>query len=182
MFTLTLPFGYQEISADAQLTLGNVVLKGQFSENVFTVGDPVAAASLGWNKENWHWTVSGALNVPIGDYDETRSANFAFNRWGLDTTGALTYLDLGTGWEASVMPGFTFNGENDDTDYDSGTEFHFEASISKTFKNGLMLGLVVEKRKLRFQVGYKAIESSSVSINPRLLGLAQNKPQWKHSR
>ena len=142
MFTLTLPFGYQEVSADARLSLGNVVLEGAFSEDVFTVGDPVAAASLGWNKKNWHWTVSGALNVPIGDYDEDRSANFAFNRWGLDTTGALTYLDLGTGCEASVAAGFTFNGENDDTDYDSGTEFHIETSVSKTFQSGLMLGLV----------------------------------------
>jgi hypothetical protein len=142
MFTLTLPFGYQEIFADAQLSLGQVVLKGQFSEDVFTVGDPVVAASLGWNKENWHWTLSGAVNVPIGDYDENRSVNFAFNRWGLDTTGALTYLDPGTGWEASVTPGITFNGENDDDDYDSGTEFHFEVGISKTFQNGLMLGLV----------------------------------------
>ena len=80
MLTLTLPFGYQEVSADAELSLGGVALKGRFSEDVFTVGDPVAAASLGWNRDNWHWTVSGALNIPIGDYDDDRSANFAFNR------------------------------------------------------------------------------------------------------
>ncbi len=141
MLSLTLPFGYQDISADAQLSFGGLVLKGRFSEDVFTVGDPVAVATLGWNEDNWHWTVSGALNIPIGDYDEDRSANFAFNRWGVDTTGGVTYLDLGTGWEASMAAGLTFNGENKDTDYDSGTEFHLEAGVSKTFQNGLMLGL-----------------------------------------
>ncbi len=141
MFTLTIPFGYQEVTADAQLSLGGEVLKGRFKDDVFTVGDPVAGASLGWNKDKWHWTVYSALNIPIGDYDEDRSANFAFNRWGLDTTGAVTYLDLATGWEASLAAGLTFNGENDDTDYDSGTEFHLEAGVSKTFQNGLMLGL-----------------------------------------
>ena len=141
MLTLTLPFGYQEFTADAQLSLGGVVLGGRFSDDVFTVGDPVAGASLGWNKDNWHWTVFGALNIPIGDYDDDRSVNFAFNRWGLDTTGAVTYLDLSTGWEASLAAGATFNGENSDSDYDSGTEFHLEVGVSKTFQNGLMLGL-----------------------------------------
>ena len=141
MLTLTLPFGYQEVTADAQLSLGGFVLGGRFTDDIFTIGDPVAAASLGWNKEKWHWTLTAALNVPIGDYDEDRLANFSFNRWGLDTTGAVTYLDLVSGWEASVAAGLTFNGENDDTDYDSGTEFHLEAGVSKTFQNGLMLGL-----------------------------------------
>ena len=142
MLTLTLPFGYQEVTADAQLSLGGVVLKGRFTDDVFAVGDPVAGASLGWNKDKWHWMVFGALNIPIGDYDDDRSANFAFNRWGVDTTGAVTYLDLATGWEASLAAGVTFNGENNDSDYDSGTEFHLEVGASKTFQNGLMLGLV----------------------------------------
>ncbi len=141
MLTLTLPFGYQEVTADAQLSLGGEVLKGRFTDDVFTVGDPVAGTSLGWNKDKWHWMVFGALNIPIGDYDDDRSANFAFNRWGLDTTGAVTYLDLATGWEASLAAGVTFNGENNDSDYDSGTEFHLEVGVSKTFQNGLMLGL-----------------------------------------
>ena len=59
----------------------------------------------------------------------------------MDTTVAVTHLDLATGWEASIAAGLTFNGENDDTDYDSGTEFHLEAGISKTFQNGFLLGL-----------------------------------------
>ncbi|MCZ6773282.1 MAG: transporter [Proteobacteria bacterium] len=141
MLTLTLPFGYQKVTADAQLSLGGAALRGRFTDDVFTVGDPVAGASLGWNKDNWHWTVFGALNVPIGDYDGRRSANFAFNRWAQDTTGAVTYLDPATGMEASLAAGVTFNGENIDTDYDSGTEFHLEVGVSKTFQNGLMLGL-----------------------------------------
>lgn len=141
MLTLTIPFGYQELSADAQLSLFGLVLKGRFTEDVFTVGDPVAGASLGWSKDKWHWMAIGALNIPIGDYAADRSVNFAFNRWALDTTGAVTYLDLATGWEASLTAGFTFNGENNDSDYDSGTEFHLEVGASKTFQNGLMLGL-----------------------------------------
>ena len=53
----------------------------------------------------------------------------------------MTYLDAKRGHEVSVTAGFTFNGENPDTDYRTGTEFHVEWAlmqhVSKTFAFGI---------------------------------------------
>ncbi|MGO7845172.1 transporter, partial [Rhizobium johnstonii] len=35
---------------------------------VFTVGDPVLGALLGWESGNFHWQTGLLVNVPIGDY------------------------------------------------------------------------------------------------------------------
>ncbi len=141
MLTLTLPFGYQKVSIDTELSIAGIKLRDNFSEDVFTYGDPVVGLTLGWNEANWHWTLSGRLNVPIGDYDKNSAANFGFNRWGFDTTGAVTYFDPKLGWEISFAAGITLNGENRDIDYKSGTELHLEAGVTKTFENGLAIGV-----------------------------------------
>lgn len=142
MFTATFPFGYQKVSGDAQFSLDGIQLKNRFSESDVLYGDPVLGLSLGWKKEAWHWSVLTLFNIPVGDYDKDRTTNIAFNRWGFDLSGAVTWLDPAAGWEISLKPGFTFNGENDDTDYESGTEFHLEARIAKLFANGWSAGLV----------------------------------------
>jgi hypothetical protein len=53
----------------------------------------------------------------------------------------VTWLDPNLGLEVSTAAGFTFNGENPDTDYQTGTEFHVEWALmqhlSKTFAVGL---------------------------------------------
>ncbi len=147
---LIVPFGWQDISADASalatLTLpdGRTVQRGrQFgvSDDTFSFGDPVGLAQLGWHRGNWHWRVAGLLNIPIGAYDQNSIANMGFNRWAFDAHAAVTWLDPTRGLEASTTAGFTFNGNNSDTDYRTGTEFHVEfalmQSLSKTFALGL---------------------------------------------
>lgn len=41
----------------------------------------------------------------------------------------MTWLDPKTGLELSAAAGFTFNGENRDTDYKTGAEFHVEWAV-----------------------------------------------------
>jgi len=136
----TVPWGGQ--SVDASLALGNGLLGASRSDTVFTIGDPVVGAALGWHNGNWHWTAGFLVNVPIGDYQEGELANVAFHRWGADLNGGLTYFDPATGWEVSGLAGFTFNGENPATDYTTGTEFHFEGALTKTFSPQFSAGLV----------------------------------------
>ena len=143
LLALALPFGQKNISAEAALDIrGNTVLERDLSEDDFTLGDPVAVAGLGWNRGFWHWTASAAVNVPVGDYQKGRATNLAFNRWGLDLTGALTWLNTENGRELSLAAGYTTHWENEDTDYDSGDEVHLEAGLSQSLPNGLTLGLV----------------------------------------
>ncbi|MGB5216620.1 MAG: transporter [Anderseniella sp.] len=131
---LTVPVGWQEISA----SLGGPGVK----DDDFEVGDPVLVGALGWHDGNFHWQIGGLLNVPIGSWNDGDLVNLGFNRWAFDLTGAVTYLGLAAGIELSTAVGVTFNSENLDTGYDSGTEFHAEFAASKLFANGMSLGVV----------------------------------------
>jgi hypothetical protein len=54
---------------------------------------------------------------------------------------AVTWLDPARGLELSVATGFTFNWENPDTDYKTGTEFHVEWAVLQHFSKTFALGL-----------------------------------------
>lgn len=133
-FSATIPVG--SLDVDAQI--------GRFgiSDDIFTVGDPVAAAMIGWNAGNFHWTLGTLVNFPIGDYQEGEIANIAFHHWGTDVNGALTWLDPQLGIDLSAAAGLTFNDENHATDYETGTEFHLEWAASKMFSPQFNAGLV----------------------------------------
>ena len=64
-----------------------------------------------------------------------------FNRWAGDLTGSLTWLDPKSGIEVSLAPGVTFNGENPDTNYKTGTEFHIEAAVMKHVSKEFAFGV-----------------------------------------
>jgi hypothetical protein len=139
----SLPIAWQEVSVDATLSGPNGgVLSGARSQQSFEVGDPYLQAIIGSSSGNWHWNVAGAVNVPLGQWEQGSLVNLGFNRWAGDVTGSLTYLDLAEGWQASAALGFTFNGKNLDIDYDSGTEMHLEWSLSKFTASGFSFGLV----------------------------------------
>ena len=151
-FGAIVPFGSKDVDFDldvlATLNLGPPInrtfTRGQtFSESDSSTefGDPVLNALIGWHEGKWHWNVSALINVPIGPWSNTSSSNLSFNHWGLDTTAAVTWLDPETGLEVSAAPGFTFNWENPDTDYRTGTEFHVEFAALKHFSPKFAVGV-----------------------------------------
>jgi hypothetical protein len=151
-FGAIVPVGWKDVNTDidalATLTLGppiNQTLqqRGQFnlSDSSTKFGDPVLNALIGWHEGNWHWNVSVLVNVPIGPWSNTSSSNLSFNHWGVDTTAAVTWLDPNIGFEISVAPGFTFNWENPDTDYRTGTEFHVEFAAVQHFTKNFAAGV-----------------------------------------
>lgn len=145
-----LPIGWQDASIDidalATLTLANgkTLTKGgrlTLDDDTFNFGDPQLTALLGWHRGNWHSNVAGLLNVPIGAYDKDNIVNMGFNRWAFDATAATTWFNPQKGHEASVAAGFTFNGDNDATNYKTGTEFHVEAALMQHFSKAFAIGL-----------------------------------------
>jgi hypothetical protein len=140
-FSVAVPIGWKSVSAGATIDLPGGEQKVDFQDDGTHIGDPVLGASLGWHEGNWHWSLGTLVNVPIGYWKRGDVTNMGFNRWAVDVTGALTYLDLKTGIELSGAAGFTFNGENDDTNYKTGTEFHLEGAAMQHFSKSFALGI-----------------------------------------
>jgi hypothetical protein len=138
--SVSVPIGWKSVSAEAALVGGPGPGIGIDDDDAH-VGDPVLGASLGWNEGSWHWSIGTLVNVPIGYWERGDVTNIGFNRWAADFTGAVTYLDMKTGIELSAAAGFTFNGENDETDYKTGTEFHLEGAAMQHFSKTLSLGI-----------------------------------------
>jgi hypothetical protein len=139
----TVPIGWK--NTDADLTLAGPLgggASGSVSDNVFTVGDPILGALIGWEAGSFHWQVGTLVNVPIGDYQEGEISNIAFNHWGADINAAVTWLDPTVGLDLSAAVGMTFNAENPATDYRTGNEFHFEWAAVQHFNEQFDAGLV----------------------------------------
>lgn len=79
-----------------------------------------------------------------------------------DFGGAYTFLDPKTGWEACATAGVTFNFENPDTDYSSGTSLHLDWAVSRFLSEQLHLGLV--------GFAYKQISDDSGGLSDQLGG------------
>ncbi|WP_312783626.1 transporter [Brevundimonas sp.] len=141
---MVVPLGRPDISVSAVISdpQGNP-FSGSRQDDAFVVGDPVLNAMLGWTKGNYHWQVSTMVNVPIGDYRKDQLANLAFNRWAVDGSAALTWHDAESGWDISAKTGLTFNGENDHTAYETGTEWHTEVSVERIFSETFSAGVQV---------------------------------------
>jgi hypothetical protein len=139
---LVLPFGQPDIGVSATLAgpRGNAIGASR-SDSQTVWGDPVLTGMMGWKTGNWNIQGSTLVNVPIGQYRKDKLANLAFHRWAADASLAASWRNESTGWDVTGKGGFTFNGENDYTDYDSGTEFHLEASIEKTISPSYSIGM-----------------------------------------
>lgn len=139
----SLPIGWKKTSAQSTLSgpLGGV-FTGSITDTVFTVGDPIVSAFVGWEQGNFHWQVGTLINVPIGDYQDGEISNIAFHHWGADVFAAATWLDPSIGLDLSGVIGMTFNAENPATNYRTGNEFHFEWAAVQHFNEQFDAGLV----------------------------------------
>ena len=142
-FSGTIPFGNADLSASAAVAIPGIGVAGPFSlsDDRWTVADPAFSAIVGWHGENHHYVAAASVNVPIGGYDADRLSNVALNRWAGDVTAAGTWMFPQNNIELSTAAGITFNGKTDDTEYKTGTEFHFEASAFYQFTPTLSAGL-----------------------------------------
>lgn len=144
------PFGYQSVDIDvtalrtltfpdtSTLNSGRSI---RVSDDTFAMGDPLITAFIGWSAGPFHWKLTGLLNIPVGSYAKRDIVNIGFNRWATDLTAAVTWQDPSSGWEVSIAPGVTFNGENTDTNYKTGAEFHVEGAVMRHFSKSFSVGL-----------------------------------------
>lgn len=164
-FSGVLPYVRVEVQARGEVELpdGTPVARKK-RDSVTGIGDPAFGAALGWkNREGDRfraWSVYSSIFAPWGDYEVGRIANIGKNRWALDVGAAYTMANFSGGREFSSVLGFTFNGDNEDTDYETGTEMHLEIAGKQHLPKGWSFGVV----------GYWYEQLTGDGNNPALLG------------
>lgn len=126
------PVGYVHIDAG----LGSL----NASDSNTNIGDSLAIAALYWKTGDFHFKLGETVYMPTGDYSTDNLANVGRNYWGFDTSFAMTYLNMKTGTEISVIPGILFNTENSATDYHSGNEFHVDFMVNQFLAKNFAVG------------------------------------------
>jgi hypothetical protein len=143
---ITGTFARSAVGIDGMLTTNvgpfGTVRSGSLSDTLVSVGDLYPVMSLKWHNgvHNWMTYVTG--DIPVGDYQPTRLANTGIGHGAIDGGGGYTYLNPAAGYEFSGVAGFTYNFKNPDTQYQSGTDFHFDWGASKFLSKHAFVGLV----------------------------------------
>jgi hypothetical protein len=113
------------LNVDVELPFGD--------DSKFGIGDIIVDPFiLSWHSKNWHFATGIDIFIPTGDFDEDDLANIGRNYWTFEPIFGFTYLSDG-GFEVSSKFMYDFNTENNDTDYQSGQEFHFDYLIGYRF-------------------------------------------------
>ena len=136
------PYGSADLAANFAISIPEIGEDNFGDEDDrWAMGDPAVSAFLGWTGENYTYVLTSTVNIPAGDYDVGRLSNISLNYWAVDVTVAGTWLFPQSQIELSAATGFTFNDKNDDTEYETGTEFHLEAAAFYQFSQSLSAGL-----------------------------------------
>jgi len=133
-----LPLGYADFDAQLAGPAGAVAV----DDSTTALGDiTLMPASFYWNRDNWHFNLYELVVTPTGEYDVDNDINLGRNYWSFDTVFAMTNLNMENGREFSLVAGYMINGENDDTDYDTGNELHVDAMFNQFLSETFALGL-----------------------------------------
>ena len=132
-----LPIGYADLKAQV-----SAPINADVDDSETNLGDiTLLPASLYWNSGNWHFNMYELVVTPTGQYDVSNNINLGRNYWSLDTVFALTNLNMDNGREFSLVTGYMFNDENDDTNYETGDELHIDAMFNQFLSESFALGL-----------------------------------------
>lgn len=136
-------YGRSQASVDATLTgpLGNTI-SGHRSDTLYGFADVFVQGSLKWNFGVHNVMTYMMGNLPVGAYDPDRLANLGLGHAAMDWGGGYTYFNPQSGFEFSAVTGFTYNFENNDTQYQNGVDWHLDWGISQFLNKQVHVGLV----------------------------------------
>ena len=100
------------------------------------------SSSLRWNAgvHNYMTYITG--DIPVGAYDSARLSNIGIGHGAIDGGGGYTYFNPQTGHEFSAVLGFTYNFENQSTQYQNGVDMHLDWGASQFLTKQFQVGLV----------------------------------------
>ncbi|MEA3274665.1 MAG: transporter [Pseudomonadota bacterium] len=132
----TIPYVTLRVTADVETEVaGSRTAIARRSSSVSGLGDILLMPLMLNFNVNPDFNINFRLTAyaPTGGYEVGRLANTGKNFWTLEPTVAFMYLGQKNGIEGSLFIGADFNQENPDTDYKSGTQFHFDSTLSQHF-------------------------------------------------
>ncbi|MCK5915150.1 MAG: transporter, partial [Deltaproteobacteria bacterium] len=92
------------------------------TDSVDGIGDvTLIPVMLAWKSDVWQFNALLPIYAPTGDYEVGRLANAGLNYWTVDPTVGVSYANEKTGLNFALHTGITFNTENNDTNYRSGS-------------------------------------------------------------
>ncbi len=129
----TIPWVDIEVSADVRDASGGPTVMRSDRERA--LGDIVLIpAMFNYNvNPDFNINMRVMVYVPSGDYEVGRLANTGKNFLTIEPTVGFMYLGQKNGREASLFFGADFNQKNNDTDYQSGTQFHLDGTLAQHF-------------------------------------------------
>ena len=119
-----------------------LTVSGGASDSVPGLADLPLFANLRWNAGVHNYMTYVAGNILIGNYEARRLANLGIGHYGIDSGLGYTYFNPKTGNEFSAVLGFTYNFENQHTDYQNGVDMHLDWAASKFLTKQWQVGLV----------------------------------------
>jgi hypothetical protein len=136
---VTIPVGHNDISATVTGPLGNT-----FHDETegWGLGDITTRLQLGWQDGDFSHLTYVQVVAPSGRYAVGFQPIIGLSRPGIDTGWAFTWTEKTSKLQFNGAAGVTFNFENVTTDYQSGTDFHFEWAVGREIVRGLVIGVV----------------------------------------
>jgi len=135
-FGVAVPYVWMEVEGQAQ-RVGPDGLPGP----VFTARDTANGIGditlipfmLGWTNILPDFKLDARLSIygPTGEYEQGRLANVGKNYWTFEPGVMASWLSSKIGTELDLFAGVDFNTENSDTDYQSGTSLHLDATVAQ---------------------------------------------------
>jgi len=96
----------------------------------------IIPAMMAWKDGPWQFNASLSVYAPTGEYEPGTLANTGLNYWSFDPIVGVSYNHPTLGFNAALHGGVTFNTENNDTDYQSGSMLHVEGTVQQLLPVG----------------------------------------------
>jgi hypothetical protein len=184
-----IPYGRIETSVDATATGSfgfgpGFTIGRSLAETVNGFGDILPMATLRWNSgvNNFMTYLTG--NLTTGVYHSSSIANIGIGHNAIDGGFAYTYFDQKAGHEFSATLGFTYNFENEHTNYQNGIDMHLDWGASQFLTKQVQVGLVgYLYQQLSCDSGsgdrVGCFESRVVGIGPQLGYIIPISKEWQ---
>jgi len=132
---VAIPYVWLEVKGDVRITgpAGNTITRNR-TERTNGIGDILLYPfMISWTALNrdLKYNVWLGIYAPTGDYDKGNLANVGKNYWTFEPTVSVSYISSKIGLEVTAFAGLDFNTENEDTDYQSGTQFHLDVTVAQ---------------------------------------------------